>query len=597
MRRFLVCFASFCVATGSVLVLPVYATPAPEAVPVTTSGNEIPMGSVDQPAQEADVQSGTTDPVRGVDDDEPTLTVTVTDTAFSLVGVTWKNDPKVTDTIVKVRAKEAGGRWGDWTEVLIEDAAQNTDAASGAVLRGGTSPLWTGPSEGVEAELVTRSGAEPTDVTLDLVDPGASPADGSLTTPDIQDTADAAAVMPPVYSREQWGADDSIRTWGPEYAATIKAATVHHTADSNDYTSDQVPAIMRSIYRYHTVNRGWGDIGYHVIADKFGRLWEGRYGGLASTVVGAHVGGFNTGNFGVSMLGNYDVVNTTKPMIDAVSAIIGWKLSLYGVNSQGSTVLTSGGTSKYPAGEKVPVPTVFGHRDIASTACPGRYGYAKMGEIRAAANVVGNTSFVKALYQDMMGRGPDEAGLSGWVSALTVGGKDRRTVSRGFSYSNEYRNLLITQAYRQVLGREADSGGRATWLKALADGSVRLDGLRPRLMASEEFYLRGGSSDAAFVDNIYRAALDRGAGSSEIDYWADVRRRSGPAAVISAVWGSQEAAMRRVNQAYEYYLGRTAGGPEQKFWLPVVAGSGDEQLREEIMISQEYWARSGSRFP
>ena len=67
--------------------------------------------------------------------------------------------------------------------------------------------------------------------------------------------------------------------------------------------------MMRSIYRYHAVSRGWGDIGYNVIVDKFGRRWEGRAGGLASTVVGAHAGGFNSGTFGVSMLGNYESVN------------------------------------------------------------------------------------------------------------------------------------------------------------------------------------------------------------------------------------------------------------------------------------------------
>lgn len=597
MRRFLVCFASFCMATGTVLVLPVYAAPAPEAVPVTTTGDEIPMGSVDRPAPEAEVQSGTTDPIRGVDDDEPTLTVSATDTVFSLVGVTWKYDPKVTDTIIKVRAQSSAGRWGDWTEAEIEDAAQNPDADSGAVLRGGTVALWTGPSTGVEAELVTRSGAEPTDVTLDLVDPGTSPADGSLTTPEIQDTANAAAAMPPVYSREQWGADDSIRTWGPEYAPTIKVATVHHTTDSNNYTADEVPAMIRSIYRYHTVNRGWGDIGYNVIADKFGRLWEGRYGGLASTVVGAHVGGFNTGNFGVSMLGDYDAVDPPKPMINAVAAVIGWKFSLYGVNPQGSTVLTSGGTPRYAAGTKVPTPTIVSHRDLGSTVCPGRYIYSRLGEIRAAANVAGMGSFVTALYQDMMVRGPDPVGLNGWVASMSPGGMDRRTVSRGFSMSPEYRNLVITQAYSQVLGRGVDPAGRTTWMQALATGSVRLDGLGPALMASQEFYLRGGSSDSAFVENIYQAALRRSAGPSEVAEWGAVRRRQGPAAVIAAVWGSPEAAMIRVNQAYVYYLGRTAGVPERQYWLPVVASRGDEQLREELVISEEYWARSSGRFP
>jgi N-acetylmuramoyl-L-alanine amidase/Domain of unknown function (DUF4214) len=598
-RRTVVCLTAFLVATGTVLVLPVYAAPGPEPVPVTTSGDEVPMGSVEDPAPEAEVQEGTTDPVRGVDDDEPTLTVSKEDATFSLVGVTWAFDPEVTDTVVQVRVRKDDGDWGAWTEVTIEDASQNEDATSGAVVRGGTAPLWTGPSTAVEAELVTRSGAEPTDVTLDLVDPGDSPADAALSEPEITDTAHAAVTMPPVFSRAQWGADESIRTWAPEYASTIKAATLHHTADSNKYTQAQVPDIMRSIYRYHTVSRGWGDIGYNVIVDKFGQLWEGRYGGLSSTVIGAHAGGFNTGTFGVSMLGNYDTVNTTQAMVNSVAAIIGWKLSLFGVDAQGSTVLTSGGggTSKYVAGARVTVPTIFGHRDVGSTACPGRYGYAKLGEIRAMANVPGNTAFVKSLYQDMMLRTPDDAGLNGWTAALSGGGQNRRSVSHGFSYSIEYRMLIITQAYRQVLGRDPDPAGAASWVDGLERGWVRLDNLRPTLMATEEFYLRGGSSDAAFVDNIYRAALGRGAAPSEISSWAAVRRSQGPQAVIAAVWGSPEAGMRRVDQAYHYYLGRNAAGAEQQGWLPVVMGSGDEQLREELIVSAEYFARSRARFP
>jgi uncharacterized protein with LGFP repeats len=233
-------------------------------------------------------------------------------------------------------------------------------------------------------EVVTRSGATPTDVQLDLIDPGDSAADATLGTPQVQDTAGAAQVMPDVYSRAQWGADESIRTWKPAYAPTIKAAALHHTADTNQYTIDQVPAMMRSIYHYHAMSLQWGDIGYNVVVDKFGRLFEGRSGGLASTVIGAHAGGFNTSTFGVSMLGNYDTVDTPQVMIDAVSAIIAWKFSLYGVDPLGRTTLTSGGTDRWPAGTAVTLPTVFGHRDTKSTACPGRYGYARLGEIRTA---------------------------------------------------------------------------------------------------------------------------------------------------------------------------------------------------------------------
>ncbi|RBY77802.1 hypothetical protein DQ238_14155 [Geodermatophilus sp. TF02-6] len=385
MRRSIAGSAAFVVLTGTFLVLPVYAAPAPEPVPVETTAEEVSLGSVEQPAPEAEVQEGTTEPVAGVPDTAPALTVSRTGTdEFSLVGVTWAADPAVADVRVQVRVQDAGGAWGEWTEVGPEDADQNPDADSRAELRGGTAPLWTGPSTGVEAEVVTRSGAAPTDVQLDLIDPGESAADDALGTPDIQDTADAALAMPDVYSRAQWGADPALMTWGAEYAPTIKAATLHHTAGANDYTADQVPAILRGIYTYHAQTRGWGDIGYNVLVDKFGRLWEGRAGGLASTVIGAHAGGFNTGTFGVSMLGTYDALTPPPATVDSVAAIIAWKFSLFGVDPNGTTVLTSGGggTAKYAAGTRVTLPTIFGHRDVGNTTCPGNAGYARLGEIR-----------------------------------------------------------------------------------------------------------------------------------------------------------------------------------------------------------------------
>ncbi|MGY1833223.1 N-acetylmuramoyl-L-alanine amidase [Geodermatophilus sp. SYSU D01180] len=385
MRRLITGAIAFTAFTGVVLVLPVYAAPTPEAEPVPTSAQELSLGSVESPAPQAEVQEGTTDPVAGVAEDEPTLALTATDVeSFSLVGVTWAEDPAVTDIRVQLRVRDADGDWGTWTEVGVEDADQDTGDDVGQELRGGTPPVWTGPGAGVEVEVVTRSGAEPTDVRLDLIDPGTSAADASLSAPDVQDTAGAAMGMPAIYSRAQWGADESIRTWAPEYAPTIRAATLHHTADANNYAADQVPALMRSIYRYHTVSRGWGDIGYNVIVDKYGRLWEGRYGGLSSTVVGAHAGGFNTGTFGVSMLGNYDTVTAPQAMVDAVAAVVAWKFSLYDVDPRGTVTLTSGGggTAKYAAGVRVTLPTVFGHRDVGSTSCPGQYGYGRLGEIR-----------------------------------------------------------------------------------------------------------------------------------------------------------------------------------------------------------------------
>jgi uncharacterized protein with LGFP repeats len=475
-RRLLAGTTAFAALTGVVLVLPVYSEPAPEAVPVETSVEEVAMGSFSDPAPEAQVQEGTTDPVAGVPDTVPTLAVSATDVAeFSLVGVTWTLDPAVTDTVVQVRVRDLAGNWGTWTEVEAEGVEQAADADTGSRVRGGTAPLWTGPATAVEAELVTRSGAQPTDVQLDLVDPGESAADDSLGTPDIQETADAAVAIPPVFSRAQWGADETLMTWDEQYASTIKAATLHHTADTNNYSADQVPAMMRSIYRYHAVSLGWGDIGYNVIVDKYGRLWEGRSGGLASTVVGAHAGGFNTSTFGVSMIGNYDVVDTPQVMIDSVAAIIAWKFSLYGVDPRGTTTLTSGGTDKFAAGVRATLPTVFAHRDTKSTSCPGRYGYARLGEIRdkVAARIANSKTPIATRYDS-------DAGLRAWLGA-PVGGEQSAAGVTWQVYANGARLYSSpTGGVRLVLGgileRYLSAGGPAVLGPPISDDAPTPDG-------------------------------------------------------------------------------------------------------------------------
>jgi hypothetical protein len=334
-------------------------------------------------AMDADGLASSGEELTGV----PALTVSEPDSKrFSTVGVTWRQD-ELTDVVVQLRVKDLAGAWGEWTTLESDDVEQTVTAKTeDHEVRGGTAPYWTGDAEGYEVIVQGSGGEAPRDVEVALIDPGTSAADARpATASGIRDKANAATSMPPIVTRASWGADESIRGWNPEYAPTIKAATLHHTADRNTYTAGDVAGMMRSIYAFHTVNRGWGDIGYNVIVDKFGRIFEGRFGGLTSTVIGAHAGGFNTGTFGVSMLGNYHETDTPQATLDAVAAVIAWKLALYGVDPRGSAQLTSGGggTAKYAAGTVVTVPTVFAHRDVGNTDCPGQYAYSRMDQIRA----------------------------------------------------------------------------------------------------------------------------------------------------------------------------------------------------------------------
>ena len=82
---------------------------------------------------------------------------------------------------------------------------------------------------------------------------------------------------------------------------------MHHTVNANDYTEAQVPALLRSIYALpREVAAGWSDIGYNFLVDRFGRIWEGRYGGIDRPVVGAHTLNYNDDAFAMSAIGNFD---------------------------------------------------------------------------------------------------------------------------------------------------------------------------------------------------------------------------------------------------------------------------------------------------
>lgn len=364
------------------------AQPAPtdSTAPSTTSDESPPSATPEAPADPAaTVAPELTDELAG---DETLLVLDKESVAgFSMVGVSWVGPTDPAQITVKVRTKDvATGEWSEWNDLSINPiVAPNPDAPDQRI---GTDPYWFGASDGIEVGVTVADALDVGDITLTLIDPKKVTQDSTPTATAVP-TGSAGAdsiPMPTVYSRAQWGADESKRTWGPRYAAGIKAATIHHSADGNNYTMSDVPGLMRSIYHYQAVSLGWGDIGYNVVVDKFGRAWEGRYGGLDSTVIGAHAGGFNSNTFGLSMLGNYDVVNVPSAVREKLAQLIAWKFSLYGVEPKAKTQLTQSGgggtTAKFKDGQTVTLDTIFGHRDVGSTACPGRYGYAMIPGLR-----------------------------------------------------------------------------------------------------------------------------------------------------------------------------------------------------------------------
>ena len=351
------------------------------AAPVEASVREVPLVGAQAPAGVAR---------RAASGGEMVTSRPEAVTGYAAIGVTWAHGVEVEDEDLVVRARtETDGVWSGWTDVEYHDEhGPDPDSPEGRRARPGTEPLLVGEVDRVQVAVLAEDGA-PRDLRLALIDPGT--ATSTVTQRAALDTAEAAETVqtaaegpaaragvtpePQVFSREQWGADESLRDKGSLRYFEVHAGFVHHTVNANDYTRDQVPGILRSIYAYHTRSRGWSDVGYNFLVDRFGRIWEGRAGGIDRPVVGAHTLGYNDYSFAMSAIGNFEVVQPTQAMVEAYGALFAWKLSLHGVDA--SSPRQQVGSKAFPA--------VNGHRDAGSTACPGAFLYARLGDIRSLA--------------------------------------------------------------------------------------------------------------------------------------------------------------------------------------------------------------------
>jgi hypothetical protein len=329
---------------------------------------------------------------------------------YATIGMTWKHGVDFAeDQIVVLARTETKGVWSKWTKVdYHDDHGPDAGTAEGesARERPGTDALIVGDVDRVQVRAQTTTGTLPEDMKLAIVDPGTGAmkkqapaidtakldqgkkaagtpeASGTTTLEGEDGTSDDVTLSamtrpakPYIYSRAQWGANEKMREQSPPSYGTVKTGFIHHTVNSNNYTRAQVPALLRGIYAYHTQSRGWRDIGYNYLVDRFGRIWEGRWGGVSRAGVGAHTLGYNEVSFAMSAIGNFDIAKPPPAVVAAYTKLFAWKLAIYNIRANNPRVLVKG---RY-------LHAINGHRDVGQTACPGRYLYARLAYVRNRA--------------------------------------------------------------------------------------------------------------------------------------------------------------------------------------------------------------------
>jgi hypothetical protein len=292
---------------------------------------------------------------------------------FTLAGVHWLGRGEV-----RLRTRAADGRWSPWRAGAPEpeDVPDPLSAEAGIPGWRVGNPWWAGES----TDIQVRATGKVARVRATLV-----------WSPEVRIPyrRTAATETPSIVPRAAWGANEAIRRGPPAYAREVRLAIVHHTAGANDYSRSEAPAVVRGIQLYHVQANGWNDIGYNFLVDRFGTIYEGRFGGVDSNVVGAHALGFNSGSVGIALLGTYGSTKPSSAAQDAIARLIAWRLDVAHVDPTGAPSVVSAGSERHAAGTEVQLRAVSGHRDTGLTACPGDALYSRLPAIAAAARALG----------------------------------------------------------------------------------------------------------------------------------------------------------------------------------------------------------------
>ena len=288
------------------------------------------------------------------------------------LGLTWTGE----DSHGRYRLRRAG-RWGSWQPVRPTDAGVTGRRAS---------LVHVGRADAYQVDL-DRGAGDVRVAAINTVDgpPGAT-----------RRPVRRWSGMP-YLSRAAWGADESLR-FGPDGSEglpseyfDVQTLTVHHTATAN---ADPDPAAtVRAVYAFQALPpQDFGDLGYHLLIDEAGRVYEGRYSGRDWLPVfggrsrrgrpqmnnGAHVAGFNAGNVGIALLGELTDQGPSSAARRSLVLVLAVLSRICGLDPRGTTDYMN------PiSGDTATVPTISGHRDWVATACPGDAFYPRLGVVRS----------------------------------------------------------------------------------------------------------------------------------------------------------------------------------------------------------------------
>lgn len=168
--------------------------------------------------------------------------------------------------------------------------------------------------------------------------------------------------------------------------------------------------------------------------------------------------------------------------------------------------------------------------------------------------------YVRRLFEAAVGRQPSNSEEWFWARRLAKG-TPRNSVVRSILFSREAnRGPFTAEPYTTYLDRAIDD---VTYWGTYLD-------TRPRehyvvsLLASPEFYAKGGGSDAGFVTRLYDKVLHRAPDQDGLDYFVgELAAGRNRWTVARRFYGAIESRRARVDALYQSILGRAPSAEER----------------------------------
>ena len=251
-----------------------------------------------------------------------------------------------------------------------------------------TDPVWVGDAaDGYDVRLP----ADAVDVVLHLVRPTGAPVELTPTPGAEAVRNEAGNPAPPVQRRSAWGAAPYRGTI--RYNDRVTRGVVHHTVNTNGYSADQVPGMLRSIQAYHQGSaRNWPDIAYNFIVDRFGTIWEARARSFDRLTRVSASSGTTQDTVTVAFLGDGSIRSAPSATVRSMGRLLGWKLRKHGLRPTRANIV--------------------GHGEIGQTSCPGA---ALLAQVPTIERIAIEANPPRGPFYDVPWTNPNARGV-GWAA-------------------------------------------------------------------------------------------------------------------------------------------------------------------------------------